>query len=182
MDSGQALTHLCEVNGSIPISHTCFPNSSCFTETLQPGIPDSGGAAFNPFLIKKQKQNTTRQLSLYAKKKKKKKKKKKNLSVASSGFSRFLRWAIRPLRVDLICSFCLCAPHVFQSESCSLECARLFLFWKLHPSFPCPLATAGEYKLKAEFPYLGINVPKTSSYPFLHSLFQSWGWENGVID
>ena len=110
------------------------------------------------------------------------KKKKKNLSVASSGFSRFLRWAIRPLRVDLICSFCLCAPHVFQSESCSLECARLFLFWKLHPSFPCPLATAGEYKLKAEFPYLGINVPKTSSYPFLHSLFQSWGWENGVID
>ena len=76
VDSGQALTHLCEVNGSIPISHTCFPNSSCFTETLQPGIPDSGGAAFNPFLIKKQKQNTTRQLSLYAKKKKKKQKKK----------------------------------------------------------------------------------------------------------
>ena len=37
VDSGQALTHICEVNGSIPISHTCCPSSSWLTETLDQG-------------------------------------------------------------------------------------------------------------------------------------------------
>lgn len=42
--------------------------------------------------------------------------------------------------------------------------------WKLHSLLLFPLATAGEYKLKTEFPHIGINLPKD----FLIS-FQ-WGW------